>query len=243
LSVRKAIDEAVKTEQLNPRIESWADKMAGFPNEIRRDRAIIENLEREIMVLLGDAVKDFASSNDDVAILDLPDFTSTNATLEFTKWFMRGLFKVARDKELVDSNHQQQKLAIVIEEAHTIIPEWNFGDQQKSTTAAINAISQVALQGRKYGVGFIVIAQRTASVSKTVLTQCNTIVAFKQFDKTSCEFLSNYLGDNLSKTLPNLKSRQAIAAGKALKGTTPVIFNVPNINEEINVAAARAPEA
>lgn len=230
LSVRKIIDEKVKSRELNPKIEDWAAEMAKYPD--KRTKGTLDTLEREIMVLLGGVVIDFAKSTDEVAIVDLPDFTSTNATLEFTKWFMRGLFKVARDAELQDAHGNIQKVAVVIEEAHTIIPEWNFGDQQQSTKAAINAISQVALQGRKYGVGFIVIAQRTASVSKTVLTQCNTIIAFKQFDKTSCDFLSNYLGDSLARTLPNLGFRQAIAAGKAVKGNVPVIFTVPEILEE-----------
>ena len=230
LRVRKIIDEDVKKNQLNRKIEDWAEEMAEFPNN--RSQEKLKRLEREIMALLGTVVTDFSTSTDQVAIVDLPDFTSTDATLEFTKWFMRGLFKVARDAELKDAHGNAQKVAVVIEEAHTIIPEWNFGDQQQSTKAAINAISQVALQGRKYGVGFIVIAQRTASVSKTVLTQCNTIVAFKQFDKTSCDFLSNYLGDGLAKTLPNLGFRQAIAAGKAVKGNVPVIFTVPELSEK-----------
>ena len=77
----------------------------------------------------------------------------------------------------------------------------------------------------------MVIAQRTANVSKTILTQCNTIVSFQEFDKTSSEFLSNYFGSNMANTLPNLKFRQAIAAGKAFKSSVPIIFEVPEIIE------------
>jgi len=88
------------------------------------------------------------------------------------------------------------------------------------------------LQGRKYNVGLLVIAQRTANVSKTILTQCNSIIAFQEFDKTSSDFLSNYFGQEISSTLPNLKFRQAIAAGKAFKSNVPMIFEVPEINED-----------
>ena len=77
----------------------------------------------------------------------------------------------------------------------------------------------------------MVIAQRTANVSKTVLTQCNTIISFQEFDKTSSEFLSNYFGQGIASVLPNLKFRQAIAAGKALKSNLPMIFEVPEITE------------
>ena len=113
-----------------------------------------------------------------------------------------------------------------------MVPEWNFiGSDDKGAQALVNSIGQIALQGRKYGIGFVVIAQRTANVSKTVLTQCNSIVAFQQFDKTSAEFLTNYMSGDMVDALPLLKDRQAIAVGKAFRSGSPVIFQVPDIVE------------
>ena len=58
-----------------------------------------------------------------------------------------------------------------------MVPEWNFsGVSDKISQPLLNSIAQIALQGRKYNVGLLVIAQRTANVSKTILTQCNTII-------------------------------------------------------------------
>lgn len=123
-----------------------------------------------------------------------------------------------------------KRICIVLEEAHTVIPEWNFsGVSEKVSQPLLNSIAQIALQGRKYNVGLLVIAQRTANVSKTILTQCNTIISFQEFDKTSSEFLSNYFGQEISKSLPKLKFRQAIVAGKALKSNVPMIFEVPEL--------------
>jgi DNA helicase HerA-like ATPase len=123
-------------------------------------------------------------------------------------------------------------VCVVLEEAHTVIPEWNFiGVEERKAQSLVNSISQIALQGRKYNVGFIVVAQRTANVSKTVLTQCNTIVAFQQFDKTSADFLLNYMGTEMVAALPALRFRQAIAVGKAFRSGIPVIFEVPEIQE------------
>lgn len=138
------------------------------------------------------------------------------------------MFQIARNNK----NFGKQ-LCIVLEEAHTVIPEWNFiGVSEKKAGSLVNSIGQIALQGRKYNVGFIVIAQRTANVSKTVLTQCNSIIAFQQFDKTGSEFLSNYMGKDMVEALPSLKFRQAIAVGKAFRAGIPVIFEVPLIEEE-----------
>lgn len=123
---------------------------------------------------------------------------------------------------------------MVLEEAHTVVPEYNFaGVSDKISQPLLNSIAQIALQGRKYNVGLLVIAQRTANVSKTILTQCNTIIAFQVYDKTSSDFLSNYFGQEIVTLLPNLKYRQAVAAGKAFKSNVPMVFEVPIIEEPI----------
>ena len=128
---------------------------------------------------------------------------------------------------------------MVLEEAHTVVPEWNFsGVSDKISQPLINSISQIALQGRKYNVGLVVIAQRTANVSKTILTQCNTMVSFQVFDKTSSDFMANYFGQDIVASLPKLKTRQAIAAGKAFRGGVPMIFEVPEITESDPIYSA-----
>jgi hypothetical protein len=63
------------------------------------------------------------------------------------------------------------------------------------------------------------------------LTQCNSIVAFQQFDKTSADFLANHMSADYLATLTRLKSRHAIAVGKAFSSGTPMIFQVPEIEE------------
>jgi DNA helicase HerA-like ATPase len=119
------------------------------------------------------------------------------------------------------------KICVVLEEAHTIIPEWNFaGASDKTSQSLVNSIGQIALQGRKYGIGFLVIAQRTANVSKTILTQCNTVVCFQAFDDTSFSFLSNYVGKDMVQVLPNLKQYHAVVAGKAVKSNMPMIIDL-----------------
>jgi uncharacterized protein len=68
-------------------------------------------------------------------------------------------------------------------------------------------------------------------VSKAVLTQGNAIIAFQQFDKTSCDLLSNYMDEKMVKSLSTLKFRQACTVGRAFKSGVPVIFEVPLIKE------------
>jgi hypothetical protein len=126
---------------------------------------------------------------------------------------------------------------IVFEEAHSLVPEWNSvsNDGDKNAT---NGIAKVILQGRKYGLGSMVITQRTANISKSILNQCNTIFALRVFDDTGKQFLENYIGSDYSNLLPTLEERHCIAIGKAMKLKQPVILELNNMND-IMLPAAR----
>jgi hypothetical protein len=91
----------------------------------------------------------------------------------------------------------------------------------------VGKIAQVALQGRKYGVGLLVIAQRTATVSKTVLTQCNTIITLNTFDETSLGFLKNMYGKTHTDLIADLLPLQAVIHGKGVRAERPVMVDIP----------------
>ena len=190
--------------------------------------ALIKANEEIIKRSFYDSIKLFLESDKNKSIFELPDISNNSDVLEYTRWFFWVLFKTAKT-----ANNFGKRVCVVLEEAHTIIPEvGSMGVQDSASKATINSIAQIALQGRKYNIGFIVIAQRTANVSKTVLTQCNSIVTFQELDRTSSEFLSNYMGKDFLNALPTLKPRTAIAIGKAFRSTVPMIFEVPYIVEE-----------
>jgi hypothetical protein len=207
-------------------IELLSKEKAKFQNQW--DHVLIEAQEKIIKTEFYNSIKLFLEGDVTESIFELPDISNSSNVLDYTKWFFLTLFKTAKTK-----NSFGKRVCVVLEEAHTIIPELNaMGVSDFASKASVNTISQIALQGRKYNIGFFVIAQRTANVSKTVLTQCNSIISFQELDKTSSDFLSNYMGQEFVKILPNLKFRQAIAVGKAFKSNVPMIFEVPEINEE-----------
>jgi DNA helicase HerA-like ATPase len=117
------------------------------------------------------------------------------------------------------------RCCIVFEEAHSLTPEWNSvvnsGDEKHS-----NGTSKVILQGRKFSLGCILITQRTANVTKSILNQCNTIFALRVFDDTGKTFLENYIGKDYSDTLPTLEERHAIAIGKGIGLKQPIILQL-----------------
>lgn len=225
LSPAKIVSEE-KDNELYKTFEWVSNELEKFGNQQNKEK--LKDADDFIRKTLGDALQEFLKNPDSkLSIFELPDVSNTASILEYTRQLFKALFALAKSERCFG-----HKVCIVLEEAHTVIPEWNFvGIADKSSQSLLNSIAQIALQGRKYDVGLLVIAQRTANVSKTVLTQCNTIISFQEFDKTSSEFLANYFGQGIANSLPNLKFRQAIAAGKALKSNVPMIFEVPEIKE------------
>lgn len=184
--------------------------------------------------ILDDCISKFIEGDPRVLILN-PDYhnVSEAATLykithkteltisQKTRIISERVFNYLHDKgETIEA-----KCLLVFEEAHSLIPEWN-SVANEGDKSAVNGTAKVVLQGRKYGLGTLIITQRTANISKSILNQCNTIFALRVFDDTGIKFLENYIGDDYSNTLPNLEERQAIAIGKALKLKQPVIIQL-----------------
>ena len=99
---------------------------------------------------------------DKVAILELAEIANSKATLRLTELYLSSIMDWARQ------NCKARQIMIVLEEAHTIIPETNGAGFDFDTQWVVSRIGQIALQGRKYGVGLLVVSQRTALVSKTI---------------------------------------------------------------------------
>lgn len=215
--------DAAASKGLWKSLDALAKEQAKYKD--KQDDDVILKHKSDLNVGFRTALETFLKGDQRIGIFELPDVSHSEGVLEYTRYFFAVLFHLARNEGCFG-----RRVCVVLEEAHTVIPEWNFvGIADKGAQSVVNNISQIALQGRKYGIGFIVVAQRTATVSKTVLTQCNTIVAFQCFDGTSIEFLSHYMPRAVAEAIPNLRFRRAVAFGKALRGSVPLMFDVPEI--------------
>ena len=123
-------------------------------------------------------------------------------------------------------NRKARRVMLVLEEAHTIIPEVYSAGFDADTQWIVGRIGQIALQGRKYGVGLLIMSQRTALVSKTILSQCNTYFTHGLVDKTSLDYLGGVYSPEHVKAIPNLRTREFLASGKAIKSERPLLVRV-----------------
>lgn len=117
---------------------------------------------------------------------------------------------------------EQARCCVVYEEAHSLIPEWNAVASDGDKTAT-NGTAKAILQGRKFGMGCLVITQRTANVTKSILNQCNTVFGLRVFDSTGMEFLKNYVGEDYATVLSTLEDRHAVVFGRASSCRDPVL--------------------
>ncbi|MCL2786257.1 MAG: DUF87 domain-containing protein [Methanomassiliicoccaceae archaeon] len=63
-------------------------------------------------------------------------------------------------------------MMLIIEEAHNYCP-------QQGTAISSRALATIASEGRKFGLGLMVISQRPAKIDKNVLSQCGTQIILK----------------------------------------------------------------
>ncbi|WP_316395702.1 ATP-binding protein [Bradyrhizobium sp. 33ap4] len=104
-------------------------------------------------------------------------------------------------------------LLVVMEEAHRYV-------SPESGNVAAEMVKRIAKEGRKYGVGAMLVSQRPAEIDETVLSQCGTLIALRLSNPTDRARVKGALPDNLSglmDLLPVLRTGEAIIAGEAAR--------------------------
>jgi hypothetical protein len=104
-------------------------------------------------------------------------------------------------------------LLIVMEEAHRYLAD-------SSENAAAQIVKRVAKEGRKYGVGAMIVSQRPSEVDETILSQCGTTIAMRLTNPSDRMRVKAALPDNLAglmDLLPVLRTGEAIITGEAAR--------------------------
>lgn len=179
---------------------------------------------------INEQIADFLTADDrSLGIFELSELTNTKATLRTTELYLSSIMSWAR------AHRKLKRILIVLEEAHTVIPEAVGSGMDRDTQWVVGRIGQIALQGRKYGVGLLLVSQRTALVSKTILSQCNTYFTHALVDRTSLDYLAGVYSQDHVKAIPNLKFLECVAFGKGVRSERPIIIR-RDFDDEIEKA-------
>lgn len=110
---------------------------------------------------------------------------------------------------------KRHPVALFCDEAHLYIPERREGGVAEE---GLKSFERIAKEGRKYGVGLIVISQRPSEVNRTVLSQCNNFVAMRLTNAEDQNVIRRLLPDTLggfAELLPILDTGEALVVGDA----------------------------
>lgn len=123
---------------------------------------------------------------------------------------------------------KEQPLLIVLEEAHNYLKS---GDDSISS----KAVQSISKEGRKYGVGLLLVTQRPSELDETVLSQCGTIIALRMNNSKDRSHIRSAIQDELQTMvdlLPSLRAGEAIISGEGVKIPSRVQFyKLPNADK------------
>jgi hypothetical protein len=165
---------------------------------------------------LGDVLQQFVGEVEgagkaDVRIIDisgLPNEVAGPLTASVARLLFQ--YKVWQTRE----ERERDPVLLICEEAHRYVPDTGLAEYG----AAQKAVRRIAKEGRKYGIGLMLVSQRPADVERTVLSQCNTWLIMRLTNAADQEHVNRMLPDSLtglSRLLPSLGRQEALFVGEA----------------------------
>ncbi|MET3591803.1 ABC-type oligopeptide transport system ATPase subunit [Mesorhizobium shonense] len=119
---------------------------------------------------------------------------------------------------------------VVMEEAHRYL-----GKDLDNPARAM--VQRIVKEGRKFGVGAMIVSQRPSEIDETILSQCGTLIALRLSNSADQTRVRAALPDSLGglvETLPVLRTGEAIIMGEAARLPIRCRINLPPDGERPN---------
>ncbi len=121
-------------------------------------------------------------------------------------------------------------VCLICDEAHLYLPARE--DSGPVHRAALDVFEAIAKEGRKYGVGLVVVTQRPTDVSSTILSQCNNFVIMRLTNDHDRSMVERLIPEHLAGVtgvLPALEPGEGVVVGDALLLPTRIEFDPPAV--------------
>jgi len=194
---------------------SILDKLAVLQHDPRLAFMMKEDKQDDLD--LADVLQQFfggiegSSDEADIRIIDisgLPNEVAGPLTAAIGRLVFQ--YKVWQTRE----ERERDPVMLVFEEAHRYVPDTGLAEY----ASAQKAIRRIAKEGRKYGIGMMLVSQRPSDVEGTVLSQCNSWIVMRLTNTVDQQHVRKFLPDNLAglaSLLPSLSRQEAIFVGDA----------------------------
>lgn len=157
-------------------------------------------------------LKSWLGSSNPVSILDLSG-VPTDILQTTIGALLRLLYEALFWARNLSQGARNRPLLIVMEEAHIYLNDNLDG-------AASKIVQRIVKEGRKYGIGAMIVSQRPSEINATILSQCGTFFALRLTNASDRSYITSALSDNLdglTNMLPILRTGEAIILGEAVK--------------------------
>lgn len=179
-------------------------------------------LDGSVEKTLADLIKLWIGNDRPITILDLSGIPST-VTNDIIGNVLRVLYDALFWARNLSEGGRERPLLIVMEEAHTYLND-------DCESAASIATQRIVKEGRKYGIGAMIVSQRPSEINSTILSQCGTFFAMRLSNGTDRSHVTGALSDNLeglTNMLPVLRTGEAIILGEAVSLPMRTMIQAP----------------
>jgi hypothetical protein len=166
-----------------------------------------ETSSKDLHNLLGDWI----GGNERLTILDLSNvpFEVMDITVGLITRFVYDSMFWGRNEHNTGRN---RPLLIAYEEAHSYLGK-------NDMVYARNAVEKIFKEGRKFGLGAVVISQRPYELSETILAQVGTFITLRLTNSSDQSIVKSMAPDNMNsliELLPSLRIGEAVIVGEAI---------------------------
>ena len=120
-------------------------------------------------------------------------------------------------------------LVLVCDEAHIYMSN-DMSKMKAVEKKSLEIFEKIAKEGRKYGLGLLIVSQRPAELNTTIMSQCNNIISLKVTNDRDKSAVAAMLTDSLVgivEMLPNLDVGECVAVGDAIMLPSKIVLDVP----------------
>lgn len=150
-----------------------------------------------------------------ITILDLNNVPSDIIDITVAS-ISRLLFDISRWGRDLKGFGRNRPLLLVFDEAHLYLSDDKYGF---STGASVRTVTRILREGRKYGVGTLIVSQRPSDINSTILSQIGTIVSLRLNNSSDIGVVKGAVPDNLANmadVIGSLKTGEAFVSGEAV---------------------------
>jgi hypothetical protein len=171
-----------------------------------------------------DVLGDWLGGEKPISVLDFSGVPTEAADLAIGV-VLQLLFELSLRSTPADGVGRHRPVLVVMEEAHRFLGEGT------NVRLARESVNRIAREGRKYGIGMMLVSQRPSELPDTAFSQAGTVISLRLTNGADQARVKSGLPDTISgivEALPALRTGEAVVSGEAVSMPSRVLIDGPS---------------